>query len=180
MKHIAACCVLCCLLIVSMPDGLHAEVIDKIIAIFDQELILLSEIREQIARPATLIVANVPNSSQPEHDALPYILERRLLKREIQYLASPKEPTRMQELALTYLAIKYQHGTADDLRKKLEHAGISSASVEEELLLYMKGMDYIRRKHRFNDDIESPQVVIELFNTWMNELNAGTKFQIIP
>lgn len=163
-----------------MSGGVHAEVIDKIIAIFDQELILLSEIREQIARPATLIVANVPNSSQPEHDALPYIRERRLLKREIQYLASPKEPAQMQELALSYLAVTYQHGTADDLRKKLERAGISDALVEEELLLYMKGMDYIRRKHRFSDDIESPQVVMELFQTWINELNADTKFQMIP
>lgn len=158
----------------------QAEVIDKIVAILDQDLILLSEIREQTAKPETLIIANVQTSAQPEQDALPYLLERWLLEREIQYLASPKETERMKKLALTYLALTYKHGTAEELLNKLHQAGISEASIESELMLYMKGMDYIRRKHRFNADIDTPQVVLELFQDWIKTLNANAKFQMIP
>ncbi len=178
MKNIAACCVIGSLLLFCLPCRLSAEVIDKIIALLDHDLILLSEVREQTAKPATLIIANVAASA--ERDALPYLVERRLLEREIQSLAYPKDKERMEELALAYLAETYRHGTADELRAKLEDAGISRASVEDELLLYMKGMDYIRRKHRFSADIESSSVVMELFQTWVKELHASIKLQIIP
>ncbi len=179
MKNIAACSIICSLLL-CLPCRLSAEMIDKIIAILDHDLILLSEIREQTAKPATLIIANIADSAQRERDALPYLVERRLLEREIQSLAYPKDNERMEELALTYLALTYRHGTADELRVKLKDAGISRASVEDELVLYMKGMDYIRRKHRFSADIDSSSVVMELFRTWVKELNASIKLQIIP
>lgn len=180
MKHIAGCWVLGAWLFFCVPGVSCAEVIDKIIAILDHDLILLSEIREQIAKPVVLIIANVQGSSQPEHDALPYLIERRLLKREIQYLAFPKEKERMKELAFSYLARTYKHDSPDELRRKLRQAGISDTDVEDELLSYMKGMDYIRRKHRFSDDIESPQVVMELFQTWIERLNASITLQMIP
>jgi len=180
MKHVVIYCALSLVLFLSPPCVLSAEMIDKIIAIFDQDLLLLSEIREQTAKPITLIIANIQTSAQPEQDAIPYLLERRLLEREIRYLAYPKERELIKNLALSYLAMTYQHGTADELINKLEQAGISTASLDDELLLYMKGMDYIRRKYRFNADIESPQVVMELFQAWIKELRANVKFQMIP
>ena len=157
-----------------------AEVIDKIVAILGGDLILLSEIREQTNKPVVRLLANLQESPTLEQDALPYLVERRILQREIDYLAAPKERDLMQSLALRYLADTYTHTTADELLAALTQRDISQADIEEELLLYMKGMDYIRRKYRFSDDIESPDVVMKLFRQWIDDLKSKMSLQMLP
>lgn len=174
-KIICLCCVGIVLLVSSIVTS--AEVIDKIVAILDNELILLSEIREQVERPVVAVFANIQNLVDPEQDALPYIVEQRLLRREIQYLAFPKEQEFVESLAIDYIVTAYKHNTVEEFKRQLEAQGVTAVDLEKELTLYMKGIDYIRRKYRFNTDIDDPDVVLNLFQKWLKDLKAKAKLQ---
>jgi hypothetical protein len=43
----------------------------------------------------------------------------------------------------------------------------------------MKGLDYIRRKYRFNADVDDPDVVLKLFQQWLDELHAKAEVQTL-
>lgn len=154
-----------------------AEVIDKIVAILDEELIFLSEIRECTEKPVVKVLANLQNSPNIEQDALQYMIERRLLQQDIQYLAFPKERDLTMSLALQYIINTYHKGDEQGFKQQLQAQAITDAELEEELTLYMKGIDYIRRKYRFNADIDTPDVVSNLFQQWLKELKAKAKIQ---
>ncbi len=155
----------------------HAEVIDKIVAILDGELILLSEIREQAEKPVVQVLANLNTPDVLEEQALSYLIERHLLKQEIHYLAFPKEKAFTKSLAIDYIIITYRHGSLAKFETLVQANNISEAALEEELTLYMKGVDYIRRKYRFNTDIEQPDVVLNLFQQWLKDLKAKARIQ---
>ena len=89
-----------------------AEVIDKIAAIVDKDIILLSEIREYAAMPIVYLIANLAASEDVEQVALHYIVERRLLLREVQYLAVPREDDMLKSLAMQYIATQYHHSVS--------------------------------------------------------------------
>ncbi len=163
---------LMCGFVIALSGGVAAEVIDKILAFLDDELILLSEVRECAAKPVTRIVANLDQSSDEERDALDYLIEQRLLQREISYLAFPRERERIMSLVMEYLSSAYYDGNRQSLEQQLQQQGFSGAVLEQELELYMKGMDYIRRKYRFNADSNDPEVALHLFQQWMNDLKA--------
>lgn len=165
------------LLFTSMSAG--AEVIEKIVAILDEELILLSEVREELKDPVAQTLTNLNAGSTLEEDALPYVIERKLLQREIQYLSTPKEKELTKSLALQYISTNYNHNTPEDLRQKIDERGISEEALEQELLLYMKGVDYIRRKFRFNSDIDNPAIVLNLFQKWLKDLKAKATIQML-
>jgi hypothetical protein len=174
-KIIRLCCVGIPLLMSSIVTS--AEVIDKIVAILDNELILLSEIREQVERPVVAVFANIQPLVDPEEEALAYIVEQRLLRREIQYLAFPKEKEFGESLAIDYIVTAYKHGSVEEFKRQLQAQGVTEADLEKELTLYMKGIDYIRRKYRFNTDINDPDVVLNLFRQWLNDLHAKATLQ---
>jgi hypothetical protein len=150
----------------------RAEIVDKIVAMLDDELILLSEARECIKNPVARVIANLDASSDIEQDALRYLIEQRLLRREIQYLAFPKETELVRSWATTYIITTYHNKDAQTFAEKVHAQGITDAELEQELTLYMKGIDYIRRKYRFNVDITNPDVVLNLFQQWMKDLQA--------
>ena len=156
---------------------IRAEIIDKIVAILDEELILLSELRECISKPVVKVVANLDGSVNIEQDALRYMIERRLLLREVQYLAFPDEKDLVKSLATQYIINMYYHKDAPAFAAKVQTQGIADAELAQELTLYMKGIDYIRRKSRFNADIDNPEVVLDLFQKWMKDLQARAKIQ---
>ena len=182
LKKGLECAAAALLMLISLcaPLTARAEVIDKIVAILGRDLLLLSEIREQTNKPVVRLFANLRDSPTLEQDALPYLVERRILRQEIEYLAEPKERDLMRTLAFQYLADAYHQGNADDLRARLTQQAIPQADIEAELLLYMKGMDYIRRKYRFSEDIESPETVRRLFLAWIDDLKQKTALQILP
>ena len=157
----------------------RAEVIDKIVAVLDDELILLSEVREYMEKPVVRILANLANSTNIEQDALQYIIEHRLLLREIQYLAFPKEKELAMALATQYIIDTYYNKDTQDFEQQLQTEGITDTELEEELTLYMKGVDYIRRKYRFNADIDAPDVVLNLLQAWFKDLKVRTKIQTL-
>ncbi len=158
----------------------HAEVIDKIVAILDGELILLSEIREHMEKPVVQLIVNLTPADNFEEEALAYLLERHLLRQEIQYLAFPKEKDLTRSLAIDYIILTYNHEGLDQFYERMRANGISEAELEEELTLYMKGVDYIRRKFRFNADIDQPDVVLHLFQNWLKDLKAKTRIEKLP
>lgn len=157
----------------------QAELIDKISAILDEDLILFSEVHEASEQPAVQVCAALHNSSSEFQTALGYLIERHLLRREIHYLAFPKEQEEVKALALRYLIDTYYAGDAQAFEKSRQKSTLSEEELEEELLLYMKGMDYIRRKYRFNADISDAQVVLNLFRKWLDDLRAHTRIQIV-
>jgi hypothetical protein len=157
----------------------EAEVIDKIVAILDEELILLSEVREYTEKPIARVIANLDASSDVDRDILRYMIERQLLLRSIQYLAFPKEKELVQTLATQYIINTYHNKNAQAFAEKVQTQGITEIEIEQELTLYMKGVDYIRRKHRFTEDIDDPDVVLELFREWVGELQAQVKVQTL-
>jgi hypothetical protein len=156
----------------------HAEVVDKIVAILDEELILLSKVRECLNNPAARMLANFDASSDQEQAALHYLIEQQLLRREIQYLAFPKEKEVVKSLATTYIINTYYHKDAQAFAEKVRTQGVPDEALEQELLLSMKGIDYIRRKYRFNADIDKPDIVLNLFQQWVKDLQARAKIQI--
>ncbi|MCP4405715.1 MAG: hypothetical protein GY801_51485 [bacterium] len=178
LKKLLSCCsLILVLLFTSMSAG--AELIEKIVAILDGELILLSEIREELKDPVAQTLANLALDSTLEEEALPYVIERKLLQREIQYLSAPKEKELAKLLALQYISTNYKHNSPEELRQKLDERGISDEALEQELLLYMKGVDYIRRKFRFNTDIDKPDLVLNLLQKWLKDLKAKAKIQML-
>lgn len=155
-----------------------AEVIDKIAAIVDEDLILLSEIREYAAMPVVNLVANLAASEDVERATLDYIVERRLLLREVQYLAVPREDNMLKLLAMQYIAVHY-HSDLQAFIEQLEASGISEAERDQELTVYMQGMDYIRRRYRFTEEVENPEIVLNLFQTWLDTLRAQTTINVL-
>lgn len=157
----------------------QAEVIDKIVAILDEELILLSEIREWSRKPVTRVMVNLEASTAVEQDVLQYIIERQLLQKEIQYLAFPKEKEFVKSLATQYIINTYHNKDAEAFAAKVQAHEITEAELEQELTLYMKGVDYIRRKYRFSSNIDDPAVVLDLFQKWVKDLRAKAKLQTL-
>jgi hypothetical protein len=156
-----------------------ADIIDQIVAILDDELILLSEVREHAMNPASRAVANLQQTPALEEKTLQYMIERQLLTREVQYLAASREIATLKTLALQYIIKRYYQQDAQAFSDVVQATGISDAELEQEIALYMKGMDYIRRKHRFSENIDDPETVVALFEDWIDELQTQATIQIV-
>lgn len=154
-----------------------AELVDKIVATLNDELILFSEMQDVIQRPAAQMIANLRIAADQEHIALTYLIERQLLMQEVGYLAFPKDSERVKTLALQYVINAYHDKDAKEFESQLQEAGIADTALEQELMIYMKGMDYIRRKHRFGSDIDNPELVLNLFRQWLDALKAAAKIE---
>lgn len=157
----------------------YADVIDRIVAILNEDLILLSEVREHAMQPAAQVVANLRTVTDPEDAPLHYMIERQLLAHEVQYLATPRETGLAKELALRYIVTAYHQQDRQAFSRAVQVAGISEAALEDELMLYMKGIDYIRRKYRFSEDIDNADRVFALFTNWLNELQDRATLQLV-
>ncbi|PID59102.1 hypothetical protein CSB45_01465 [candidate division KSB3 bacterium] len=157
----------------------EAELIEKIVAILDGELILLSDIQQELENPVAQVLADFDENSLQEEDVLTYVIERKLLQQEIQYLAAPKEKTLTKTIVLEYISKTFGHRTLEDLQQKLLTHRISDRDLEEELRLYMKGINYIRRKFRFKADIDNPDIVLKLFQKWLEDLKAKATIQVL-
>ncbi|GAK56103.1 hypothetical protein U27_03065 [Candidatus Vecturithrix granuli] len=157
----------------------RAEVIDKIAAILNDEVILLSELHEVMENPAVNVLVHLDSANSKIQDVLQYVIERQLLAREIQYLATPKDLETVKSLAIQYIVNTYYQQQRQPFDQQLATSGISEAQLNDELLLYMKGVDYIRRKYRFNANIDDQDVVMNLFQQWVKELKTKAQVQIL-
>lgn len=157
----------------------RAEVIDKIVAILNDEIILLSELHEVMENPAVNVLVHLDSANSKVQDVLQYVIERQLLAREIQYLATPKDLETVKSLAIQYIVNTYYQQQRQVFDQQLAASGISEAQLNDELLLYMKGVDYIRRKYRFNANIDDQDVVMNLFQQWAKELKTKAQVQIL-
>ena len=179
-------CIMCAVAICLLGSGayfsgspLRAEVIDKIVAILDDELILLSELQAMTENPVVSALANLDGARMNIQDVLQYVIERRLLAREIHYLATPKELEPVKSLALQYILATYHQNDQQQFEQQLQIGGVSEAELKNELMLYMKGFDYIRRKYRFNANVADQEVVMNLFQQWLKDLKAKAQIQIL-
>ncbi len=167
--------IMCCWTAASV----NSEIVDQIVAILNEDLILLSDIREQAIRPAARAVANLESEATLQDDTLHYLVERQLLAHEVQYLAVPRDIERTKELAIRYVAATYYRQESQAFFRAVQTTGITDAELEEELMLYMKGIDYIRRKYRFNEDVDDDDRVFALFTNWLNELRDQATLQMV-
>ena len=108
----------------------EAEIVDKIVAILDEELILLSEVRECTEKPVARVIANLDASGDVERDVLRYMIERQLLLRRIQYLAFPKEKELVRTLATQYIINTYHNKNAQAFAEKVQTQGITEIEIE--------------------------------------------------
>lgn len=161
---------LCYLLFTGVSS--HAEVVDKIVAILGDDVILLSEVQEFAAAPVVRILANLEAADNTERGALHYLLERQLLQREIQTLAISQDTDFLKAIALQYLSTTYHQHHRDVLVEKLRVQNIPESALDQELLTYLKGVDYIRRKYRFREDITDPEIILTRFREWIADLQA--------
>ena len=167
--------VLCCWAVAPASS----EVIDRIVAILDGDLILLSEVREHAIRPATRAVANLQTVETSEEDILHYIIERQLLTHEVEYLAVPRDLEQAKEFAIRYIVATYYQQDEQAFSNAVQTAGITEDELDRELMLYMKGIDYIRRKYRFNEDVEDADKVLSLYTNWLKGLKNQTTIQLV-
>ncbi|MBD3307133.1 hypothetical protein GF339_11965 [candidate division KSB3 bacterium] len=181
MKNLIVLLALCCTLqVAGNSPPAWAEVIDKIAAVLDEDLVFLSELREEAESPVVKLLLNLDTTQNTTEDrVLPYVIERHLLLQAIQYLAPPKNQDLTMSLALRYLSNTYHDTEAPELEQQLEAAGISESALETEIMPYLKGIDYIRRKYRFTADIDAPEVVLNLFQQWINDLKAQTDIRTL-
>lgn len=157
----------------------RAELIDKIVAILGNEVILLSEVRECAEKPVVQVIAALGDSSDVEQAALRYMIERQLLVQEIQYLAFPRDKDVVRSLALQYIVNTYHQQDIQAFEEHVRTYGVTQSELEQELAVYMKGVDYIRRKYRFSEDVDNPERVLALFQAWLDELQNQTDIQIV-
>jgi hypothetical protein len=172
-----ACVIAICAGWLAVP--VRADIIDQIVAILDGDLILLSEVRELAMNPASRAVANLQQTSALEEKTLHYMIERQLLTREVRYLAVSREIATLKTLALQYIIERYHQQDAQAFSDVVQATGITGLELEQEVALYMKGMDYIRRKHRFSENIDNPETVVKLFEDWIDELRTQATIQIL-
>lgn len=158
---------------------IRAEVIEKIVAILDNELILLSELHEVMENPAVNVLVNLNGTTTNIQEVRQYIIERRILEREIQYLATPKALEPVKTLALHYIVNTYYQQQQQSFEQQLAASDLSEPQLNDELMLYMKGFDYIRRKYRFNANIDDQKIVMNLFQQWVNELKTKAQIQLL-
>jgi hypothetical protein len=163
---------------ISFGVPVRAEVIDKIVAILGEAVILLSEVREHARMPVVQAVAAIGDANNIE-PTLRYMIERQLLIQEIQYLAFPREKEVIRSLVLRYIINTYHQQDKQAFEERVRASGVTEAELDQELAVYMKGIDYIRRKYRFSEDVENPDVVLKLFQTWLEELQNKTDRQIL-
>jgi len=159
--------------------AVQAETIDNIAAILDDQLILLSEVRESSQWPVIRVIANLENSQHLEQETLHYLIERQLLFQEIHYLPFPKDPEPVRALATQYLIAAYHQNDPQAFAEQLQTAQVTAEALDQELAVYIKGMDYMRRKHRFDAEIDKPEVVLNLFQQWVQDLRAQASLQTL-
>lgn len=161
-------------------DPVSAEVIDQIAAIVNADLILLSEVREASRQPAIQVIAhvNVTNNLALQQ-TVRYLIERQLLTQEIQALAMPREQAFGRSVALRYIITTYYGDNAAAFAEQLRIHHLTEIDLDQELAAHIKGIDYIRRKYRFSDDVDKPDLVLERFREWVAELQAQVNPQIL-
>jgi hypothetical protein len=157
----------------------EAELLDRIVAVLHEDVILLSEVREQTVQPAARAVANLRSGPTLEDETLRYMIERRLVAREVQYLAAPRDTDGARALAIRYVVAAYHSQDQPAFAQALQTAAVTDEALDEELLLYMKGVDYIRRRYRFSEDIDDADTVFRLFTEWLAELHAQAVIQFL-
>lgn len=157
----------------------QAEVVDRIVAILNDDLILLSEVHEQAALPVARALATLDDDAAAEDEMLRYLVERRLLADEVRYLAVPRESDITRDLARRYIIETVYAGDAAAFEERLQRAGVSQSALDQELVLYQKGLDYIRRKNRFREDVDDADRVLTLFSNWLKALKQEAELHIL-
>jgi hypothetical protein len=155
----------------------QGEIIDKIVAVLGNDLILFSEVQEYAQQPVVQVVAHLEDNPEIEQDTLNYLLERQLLFQEMHYLPLPRDIEAVQTLAVRYIVATYYADNLAAFTANVQAHGIDAHTLADELAPYMQGLEYIRRKNRFQENGADPDGILRLFRAWLAELQAQTMIQ---
>jgi peptidyl-prolyl cis-trans isomerase SurA len=137
------------LLVVLAPSFLHAEIIDRVVAEVNDDVITLSELNEESREMLPLIMAQVPADEQEKamEKARREVLSRMIDRRITIQMAEKMDisVTESEIDAAIQSVIEQNHTTEEDFKKEIAALGIKEAAYREtirEQVLYSKLIGY--------------------------------------
>jgi peptidyl-prolyl cis-trans isomerase SurA len=119
----------------------HAELVDRIVAIIDRDVVTLSE-----AEQARAIAASRNGGKADLVDAVERLIEARLVEREVERFTSEPVPRELVDQAVEEVRSGFQ--TEEDFRAMLDGNGLSQEELRSELQRQLEVTRYLERRFR--------------------------------
>ena len=153
MRHTAYGCSLVLSILVSGQTFAEAELVDRIVAIIDREVIMLSE-----AEQAVWLVELSSDEAAGLRDVVERLIEARLIEREVARFTDSPVPDELVEERLA--RVRSSFPSAEALDAMLSSRGMSREELRSEVSRQLAVNRYLERRFRAltyvsDDDIES-------------------------
>lgn len=129
------------LLVALAPGMAHAELVDRIVAIIDREVVTLSE-----AEQARAVTASRTGRKVELVDAVERLIESRLVGREVERFSSEPVPRELVDQA--FGEVRSAFATEEEFRAMLSSTGLSEEELRSELERQLEVNRYLERRFR--------------------------------
>jgi len=124
-----------------LPAAAGAELVDRIVAIVDRDVVTLSE-----AEQARAIAATRSDGRVDLVDAVERLIESRLVEREVERFSSEPVPRELVDQAVE--EVRSSFTTAEDFRAMLAATGLSEQELRSQLRRQLEVNRYLERRFR--------------------------------
>lgn len=122
-------------------DASAAELVDRIVAIIDRDVVTLSE-----AEQARAIAAARSGGKVDLVDAVERLIESRLVEREVERFSSEPVPKELVDQAVSQ--VRSSFATEEDYRAMLDSTGLSEPELRSQLRRQLEVNRYLERRFR--------------------------------
>lgn len=129
----------------------RAEIVDRIVAIIDREVVTLSEAEQAIA------IARVRSGERPALvDVVERLIEARLVEREVERFSDEPVPTELVDAAVEELRSRFEDD--ESFLSALGKSGLTQESLRSELRRQLSISRYLERRFRSLTFVSDEQV----------------------
>lgn len=123
------------------PGVARAELVDRIVAIIDRDVVTLSE-----AQQARAVAASRTGRDVELVDAVERLIESRLVEREVERFTS--EPVPRELVDQTFAEVRSGFATEEDFQAMLSSTGLSEEELRSQLRRQLEVNRYLERRFR--------------------------------
>jgi hypothetical protein len=132
------------------PSVLHAEIIDRILAVVNGKILTLSDVEQEL--DFLLLAGGNPGILPPIRDVLAKLIDQHLIRQQMEQF--PSVEVSPEEVRDQLAHLRQGHPDPKLWQQQMEHAGISLEKLEEHLQEQLKIL-------KFLDDRFRPFAVVE-------------------
>lgn len=184
MKRVSCAWYLCAVAGLLSATGASAEVVDEIVATVDTEVILRSDLEDELAPVAADMRANATSEEEFQgqlntafQEVLDQAIEQRLLYREAVLAGAKLEDDVLEE---RIQRIQSQYPSADEFLKTLEKAGETMSDFRERVRKQMIAISFSVQKRRMweGQAVISDAEARAYYDSHREEFGSGAQVQV--